>query len=407
MGIPRMMNLPKSLLPKSLLPKPLSSLRDFKAIAENFRFDIPGQAYPASPLESVPGFGTNPGDLKMWMYVPQQAPDRPPLVVVLHGCGQTAAGYDHGAGWSTLADRYGFALLLPEQQRTNNPNGCFNWFQPGDMQRGQGETASIRQMIETMVRDHAVDPLRVFVTGLSAGGAMTSVMLACYPDVFKAGAIVAGLPYGAAANVQQAFQAMSQCPARSPKEWGDAACHAYPDYRGPWPRVSIWHGGADRIVVPNNAREIIKQWTYIHGLSLTPILNDTVDGYPRELWLDGNGKEVIESYAIADMAHGTPLSTGDADAQCGAAGPFLLEAGISSSFHIARFFGLTEAGVTPVTAQTIANVSAERMRVSEAPARSAPAGDQAPDSARARDNGSGIDIGAIIGKALAAAGLMK
>jgi poly(3-hydroxybutyrate) depolymerase len=244
----------------------------------------------------------------------------------------------------------------------------------------------------------------VFVTGLSAGGAMTSVMLACYPDVFEAGAIVAGLPYGAAANVQQAFQAMSQCPARSPKEWGDAAGHAYPDYRGPWPRVSIWHGGADRIVVPNNAREIIKQWTYIHGLSLTPILNDTVDGYPRELWLDGNGKEVIESYAIADMAHGTPLSTGDADAQCGAAGPFLLEAGISSSFHIARFFGLTEAGVKPVTARTVANVSAERIRVSEA---SAPASDHAPGSARARGTGSGIDIGAIIGKALTAAGLMK
>jgi poly(hydroxyalkanoate) depolymerase family esterase len=403
MGIQQMMNLPKSFLPKSLLPKPLSSLRDFKAIAENFRFDISSQTDPASPLESVPDFGTNPGDLKMWMYVPQQVPDRRPLVVVLHGCGQTAAGYDHGAGWSTLADRYGFALLLPEQQRTNNPNGCFNWFQPGDTQRGEGEAASIRQMIETMVREHAVDPLRVFVTGLSAGGAMTSVMLACYPEVFEAGAIVAGLPYGAAANVQQAFQAMSQCPQRSAKEWGDAAVHAYPGYRGPWPRVSIWHGGSDRVVVPNNAREIIKQWTYIHGLSPTPSRNDTVDGYPRELWLDGNGEEVIESYAIADMAHGTPISTGDADAQCGAAGPFLLEAGISSSFHIARFFALTEAGVKPVTARTVANVSAESVRVSKAPARSAPA----HGSARTQSTDSSIDIGAIIGKALTAAGLMK
>jgi len=407
MGILQMTDLPKSFLPKSFFHNPLSSLRDFKVRPKNLRFKIPGQTYPASPLESVAGFGTNPGDLKMWMYVPQQIADRRPLVVVLHGCAQTAAGYDHGAGWSTLADRYGFALLMPEQQRTNNPNGCFNWFQPEDTQRGEGEAASIRQMIETMVRDHAVDPLRVFVTGLSAGGAMTSVMLACYPDVFEAGAIVAGLPYRAAANVQQAFQAMSQCPPRSPKEWGDAAVHAYPGYRGPWPRVSIWHGGADRIVVPNNAREIIKQWTYIHGLSPTPSRNDTVDGYPRELWLDGNGEEVIESYAIADMAHGTPLSTGDADAQCGAAGPFLLEAGISSSFHIARFFGLTEAGVTPVTARTIANVGAERIRVSDAPARSAPAGDHAPGSARARGTGSGIDIGAIINKALTAAGLMK
>jgi poly(hydroxyalkanoate) depolymerase family esterase len=412
MGILQMTDLPKSFLPqsflpKSFLPKPLSSLRDFKVRPKNLRFKMPGQTDPASPLESVPGFGTNPGDLKMWMYVPQQIADRRPLVVVLHGCAQTAAGYDHGAGWSTLADRYGFALLMPEQQRTNNPNGCFNWFQPEDTQRGEGEAASIRQMIETMVRDHAVDPLRVFVTGLSAGGAMTSVMLACYPEVFEAGAVVAGLPYGAAANVQQAFQAMSQCPPRSPKEWGDAAVQAYPGYRGPWPRVSIWHGGADRIVVPNNAREIIKQWTYLHGLSPTPSRNDTVDGYPRELWLDGNGEEVIESYAIADMPHGTPLSTGDADAQCGAAGPFLLEAGISSSFHIARFFGLTEAGATPVTARTITNVSAERMRESEAAARSAPATDHPPGWASARGTASGIDIGAIINKALTAAGLMK
>src|ERR1700728_4917144 len=175
--------------------------------------------------------------------------------------------------------------------------------------------------------------------------------------------MVAGLPYGAASNVQQACQAMSQCPPRSPKEWGDAAGHAYLGYRGPWPRVSIWHGGADRTVAPNNAREIIKQWTYIHGLSLTPSLNDTVDGYPRELWLDGNGEEVIESYAIADMAHGTPLSTGHADAQCGAAGPFLLEAGISSSFHIARFFGLTQAGAMPIPSRTIHEVNAVKTSV--------------------------------------------
>jgi poly(hydroxyalkanoate) depolymerase family esterase len=389
------------------LPKSLLSLRDLKTLSKNFRFDLPGQTSRASLLEGVPDFGSNPGDLKMWMYLPQQIPDRRPLVVVLHGCGQTAAAYDSGAGWSTLADRYGFALLMPEQQRANNPNCCFNWFQPADTQRGHGEAASIRQMIETMVRDHAVDPHRVFVTGLSAGGAMTSVMLACYPDVFEAGAIVAGLPYGTAANVQQALEAMYQCPARSPKEWGDAARHAYPDYRGPWPRVSIWHGGADRTVVPNNAQEIIKQWVFVHGLSLTPSLTDAVDGYPRQLWLDGNGKELVESYSITHMAHGTPLSTGDADAQCGAAGPFLLEAGISSSFHIARFFGLTEAGAKPIAARTIQEVSAAGTIVPEAAARSAPADERAPDWARMRGAGSRIDIGAIIGKALAAAGLTK
>ena len=157
----------------------------------------------------------------MFTYVPSGLADDAALVVVLHGCGQTAAGYDYGAGWSTLADRYGFALLLPEQQRTNNAQRCFNWFSPADTERDSGEPASIKAMVDRMVRDHGIDPRRVFITGLSAGGAMTSAMLACYPEVFAAGAIIAGLPYGAAENVQQALQSMSQSPSRPAQEWGD------------------------------------------------------------------------------------------------------------------------------------------------------------------------------------------
>jgi poly(hydroxyalkanoate) depolymerase family esterase len=128
-------------------------------------------------------------------------------------------------GWggrtSTLADRYGFALLLPEQQPSNNPNGCFNWFLPGDTRRGGGEALSIRQMIEKIVIDKNIDRRRIFITGLPAGGAMTSAMLVSYPEVFAGGAIIAGLPYGAASNAQQAFESMFQSPPRSAREWGD------------------------------------------------------------------------------------------------------------------------------------------------------------------------------------------
>jgi poly(hydroxyalkanoate) depolymerase family esterase len=172
-------------------------------------------------LREVFGFGSNPGNLRMFAYRPPTLAENPALVVVLHGCTQTAAAYDLGAGWSTLADRYGFALLLPEQQRSNNPNGCFNWFQPAHSRRNYGEPLSIRQMIERSIVDWGIDRRRVFITGLSAGGAMTSVMLACYPEVFAGGAIIAGLPYGAATNVQQAFETMFQSPSRSPGEWGD------------------------------------------------------------------------------------------------------------------------------------------------------------------------------------------
>src|SRR3954469_20894654 len=110
----------------------------------------------------------------MLSYVPADLPPGAPLVVILHGCTQTAAAYDHGTGWSVLADRLGFALLLPEPQRVNNPNSCFTWFAREDSERGRGEPLSIRRMIERMIVDHGLDRRRVYISGLSAGGAMTS-----------------------------------------------------------------------------------------------------------------------------------------------------------------------------------------------------------------------------------------
>src|SRR3954465_2111299 len=100
----------------------------------------------------------------MWFYIPPEMADDRALVVVLHGCGQTASGYNHGAGWSTLARHCGFALLMPEQQTSNNVNGWFNGFNPEDITRGHGEAASIRQMIVRMAADHGIDPQRVYVT---------------------------------------------------------------------------------------------------------------------------------------------------------------------------------------------------------------------------------------------------
>ena len=168
---------------------------------------------------------------------------------------------------------------------------------------------------------------------------MTSVMLACYPEVFAGGAIIAGLPYGAASNVQQAFESMFQSPSRSAREWGDLVRAATP-YGGPWPRISVWHGTADKIVVPSNAREILKQWTDVHGLPGMPSMEGSVAGYPRQVWLNDAGKELIESsQSTWDTARHWPPRT--ADGECGVAGPFLLDVGISSSYQIVKFFRLT------------------------------------------------------------------
>jgi len=111
------------------------------------RRNMPAPSVVADRLRDFPEFGSNPGALRARIYIPPSLPEHAALVVVLHGCTQTAAGYDHGSGWSQLADRHGFALLFPEQQRANNANLCFNWFAPGDIQRGGGEALSIAQMI--------------------------------------------------------------------------------------------------------------------------------------------------------------------------------------------------------------------------------------------------------------------
>lgn len=394
--------------------KKLNVADSLKKLQAATRALTPGSGNPDNRLHETQRFGSNPGELRMFSTMPHPPQERPALVVVLHGCGQTAAGYDHGAGWSTLADRYGFALLMPEQQRSNNPNGCFNWFQPEDTQRGRGEAASIHQMVETMVREKGIDPRRVFVTGLSAGGAMTSVMLACYPETFAAGAIIAGLPYGAASNVQQAFQSMFQCPARPAEDWGDRVRAAAPRHGGPWPRVSVWHGNADKTVIPSNAREIIKQWIDVHGLPDMPSKELAVEDYPRQVWLNNAGDELVESYTITHMAHGTPLATGDADFECGSAGPFLLEVGISSSFHIAKFFGLTAAGTRAGAPEECGIKVAAPFRAAEISALPQPqlargemAEDAKADDVRSTPPFFQDRISAVITKALETAGLIK
>jgi poly(hydroxyalkanoate) depolymerase family esterase len=384
-----------------------------------------------SPLVETSGFGTNPGDLRMFSYVPDSLQPAPGLVVVLHGCGQTAAGYDLGAGWSTIAKHYGFALLTPEQQPSNNANACFNWFNPEDSARGRGEAQSIRQMIARMVREHKIDPHRIFVTGLSAGGAMTSVMLATYPEVFAAGAVIAGLPYGVATNVREALSGMFQSPARPASALGDLVREAS-NHRGPWPKVSVWHGSADRTVNPANADEIVKQWLDVHQLPSAPMSEGTVDGYPRQIWWNADGETAVESYTITDMAHGTPLGTADNDERYGTQGAFLIEAGISSSYHIANFFGLTEWIRQPQQVAEPASRPATqtpRSAMESASARLIPTvspispttpdlnmvlwplttvnqkSKAAPEPQPQRRRP--IDVGAVITRALTAAGLMK
>lgn len=343
------------------------------------------------------GFGFNPGALRMLSYVPQGLAPNAPLVVVLHGCTQRAGSHARAAGWIALADRLGFAVLAPEQRSENNPNRCFNWFERGDSARDAGEPASIQAMIQHMLRTQELDPTRVFVTGLSAGGAMTSVMLATYPETFAAGAVVAGLPFGVAGNMQEAFAAMQGAARLGRAELGARVSQAAPAPPRR-PRLAIWHGQADGTVASGNAPALARQWAAVHGLADQPDELLARPGWTRSVWRAADGETLIEMNLLAGFGHGTPLAAGGDD-PIGEVGPFMLEAGVSSSLEIARFWGLAPR---------------ETAAQAEAWSASSPASEQ--PRAHVRGLGESVmasvsphvsdDVQEVIAKALAVAGLL-
>jgi len=353
-------------------------------------------------LTDLPPIADNPGGLTGRYFVPKGRTGPMPLVVVLHGCTQNAAVYDTGSGWSQLAERHGFALLFPEQSRANNPMLCFNWFSPTDIQRGSGEAASIKAMVDAMRRSHDIDAARIFVTGLSAGGAMTSVMLATYPELFSAGAIIAGVAYGCASDVTEAFDCMGGRARSGGAELGRRVRGASA-HKGGWPRVQIWHGGADTTVVASNADTIALQWADLHGLAAQPDRVDKVEGYPRRAWLGADGTPLIEHYSITGMAHGIPIHPGTGEGQSGEAGAHMLDVGLSSTDRIAEFFGIAAAAAQPEATSRAARPEPETVTRVLTPIKTATAQPRPQPAPAPEPEG----VQAVIEKALRAAGLMR
>lgn len=305
---------------------------------------ISGPIAKAAEARQETDFGSNPGNLRMFTYVPDGLDPAVPLIVVLHGCGQEASAFGRDAGWFAVADRFKTMLLLPEQKDdlphdSNNPFACFNWFQLEDNTRDHGEALSIRQMVEAMVARYSVNRSRIYIVGFSAGGAMTVVMLAAYPELFAGGATIAGVPYGCAKSDRTALQCMNAGVNLSADEWrhrmGDTS--ALDRYSPP---ISIWQGDGDKVVVPLNKLQLVRQWTAVKRISAIPARTEVDGAIVREVFANDAGATAIESVTIRGLGHAFPIRTDDS-LPCGQPGDFVVAAGVCAAAEIVRFWGLT------------------------------------------------------------------
>jgi poly(hydroxyalkanoate) depolymerase family esterase len=203
---------------------------------------------PVSPAQGrvVAGHhanGTAGRDYKL--YLPPQAGSRPlPLIVMLHGCTQNADDFAAGTAMNALASAHGFLVLYPEQSARANPQRCWNWFKHSHQQRGRGEPALLAGMTREVMAQHGADPARVYVAGLSAGGAMAAILGDTHPDLFAAVGVHSGLAAGVAKDLPSALGAMRTAPPRSA-----GAPSGVP--------TIVFHGDADSTVHPGNAAAVI------------------------------------------------------------------------------------------------------------------------------------------------------
>jgi poly(hydroxyalkanoate) depolymerase family esterase len=303
-----------------------------------------GGAAQAVTLSQVTSFGSNPGNLRMFVYVPSGLPPGSPLVVALHGCTQSASVYSTQTEWGNLADRFRFAVVFAEQPTANNVSSCFNWFQPGDMSRGQGEALSIKQMVDTMKSTVGSDPARIFVTGMSAGGFMTEVMMATYPDVFAGGAVNSGGAYACATSLPATSACQQGNVSRTPQQWGDLVRNAFPGYAGPFPRLVAFHGSQDFTVAAADLQQSVDQWSNVLGIDQTPEVTETFRTATHKVFRDASGRPMIETYLLSGVGHALTVDPGSNVDQGGATGAFSEDHDIYSSFYAAQFWGLTAQG---------------------------------------------------------------
>jgi poly(hydroxyalkanoate) depolymerase family esterase len=241
-----------------------------------------------------------------------------PVVCMLHGCTQDPATFAAATAMNKTADRCGFVVVYPGQPRGRNALGCWNWFLPEHQQRGAGEPELIAGTVRRLMAQksgYMVDPARIFVAGLSSGGAMALILAVCYPDLFAAVAVHSGLPYGSADNVASAFAMMGHPDAtRAPD--GDAIRAAMGEFARPV-RSLVIHGTADRTVAPENAWHILSQSMNANHLAAPRMCAHEPDKpsfseraraagglfYTHNRWIDADGALWHELIEVEGLGH--------------------------------------------------------------------------------------------------------
>lgn len=240
-------------------------------------------------------FSNHAGARNYKLYIPASYSGKPmPLLLMLHGCTQGPDDFANGTRMNEAAEEFGFLVAYPGQARHANHNGCWNWFAEGHQQHGQGEPSILADMVGAIAKSHAVDPARVFVAGLSAGGAMAATLATLYPDLFAAAGVHSGLPFQAAHDLPSALQAMKA--GRTGKGGKPITVP-----------LIVFHGDRDKVVAPRNGSQLLAD-AVASGSAAVNAIEDTGQSsggrkYTRTLHVRTGGTTVAEEWIIHGAGH--------------------------------------------------------------------------------------------------------
>lgn len=289
----------------------------------------------------------NPGNLNFYFQdisTNENKQIKKPLVVVLHGCSQSAETIGIQSGWSKLAEENDFYVLYPQQKMVNNPNLCFNWFNSNDISKELGEAFSIKSMIMHMTDSLPIDKERIYIYGISAGAAMSVALLALYPEMFNSGAALAGAPFGSANDFIEALKVMIDGIEKTPEQWANLIKEENPIMQTKYPKLVLVHGTKDMVVNISNSYELIKQWTALYNAdTIADEVKNKFQGnsnIQKIIYKNQQHENIVTFYKIKHLGHALAIDPGNKIKQGGETGLFATDMDFFSTWYIAKDFGL-------------------------------------------------------------------